>query len=212
MAVASRKQFSHRQKPQKRLRRFCGVKSQVLFELFIVTAEYALPYLGARARICLVVAPRGHAPSTVSCLPHCLGDSNVGICHEVVRVVGGAENTSARNDNDDWIDTCRPQALGLVNKYRIVLSKWHELHSPGSASQISAVVLSYIAGISLAGRAKWRFGIGVTILGAVLHFGKARIKARNYECLKVSRRVCLPKHKKWNLQKTTASTCRRRTV
>ena len=143
------------------------MKSQVLFELFIVTAEYALPYLGARARICLVVAPRGHAPSTVSCLPHCLGDSNVGICHEVVRVVGGAENTSARNDNDDWIDTCRPQALGLVNKYRIVLSKWHELHSPGSASQISAVVLSYIAGISLAGRAKWRFGIGATILGAV---------------------------------------------
>ena len=114
-----------------------------------------------------MVAPRGHAPSTVSCLPHCLGDSNVGICHEVVRVVGGAENTSARNDNDDWIDTCRPQALGLVNKYRIVLSKWHELHSPGSASQISAVVLSYIAGISLAGRAKWRFGIGATILGAV---------------------------------------------
>ena len=39
-----------------------------------------------------------------------------------------AENTSARNDNDDWIDT-------------------------RSASQISAVVLSYIAGISLAGRA-----------------------------------------------------------
>ena len=114
-----------------------------------------------------MVAPRGHAPSTVSRLPRCLGDSNVGICHEVVRVVGGAENTSARNDNDDWIDTCRPQALGLVNKYRIVLSKLHELHSPGSASQISAVVLSYIAGISLAGRAKWRFGIGATILGAV---------------------------------------------
>ena len=100
------------------------MKSQVLFELFIVTAEYALPYLGARARICLVVAPRGHAPSTVSRLPHCLGDSNVGICHEVVRVVGGAENTSARNDNDDWIDTrVREPDFGR----RLIVHRWNIL-------------------------------------------------------------------------------------